>query len=188
MEYTTPGTDPRRPGAIPVEQRHLTALFRDPEDARQAYRTLIDRGYRDEDISIVMSDETRKQHFSEGAGADTEMGNKAAEGAGVGGALGGTIGALVAGAAAIGTTLAIPGIGVLVAGPLAAGLAGAGAGGLAGGVVGALVGMGIPEERVKQYEKGIKSGGTLIAVAPRNDVDARELEQEWRRHHAEDIH
>lgn len=188
MEHTTPGTEPRHTGAVPTGQRHLTALFRDPDDARQAYRALIDRGYRDDDISVVMSDETRKQHFDEGAGVDTEMGNKAAEGAGIGGALGGTIGAVLAGAAAIGTTLAIPGVGVLVAGPLAAGLAGAGAGGVTGGLVGALVGMGIPEERVKQYEKGIKSGGTLLAVTPRSDADARELEQEWRRHHGEDIH
>lgn len=60
-----------------------------------------------------MSDEARAQHF--GAG-ETELGNKAAEGAGVGGAIGGTLGGLAAAIAAIGTSLAIPGLGLIVAG------------------------------------------------------------------------
>ena len=54
--------------------------------------------------------------------------------------------------AAIGTSLVIPGLGLVVAGPLAAALAGAGAGGTAGGLIGALVGHGMPEDRTKKYE------------------------------------
>jgi hypothetical protein len=41
---------------------------------------------------------------------------------------------------------------VIIAGPLATGLAGAGAGGIAGGLVVFLVGSGIPEERARIYE------------------------------------
>jgi hypothetical protein len=48
--------------------------------------------------------------------------------------------------------------GMIVAGPIAAALAGAGAGAVAGGAIGALVGAGIPEERVKEYESGLKDG------------------------------
>ncbi len=66
--------------------------------------------------------------------ADSELGNKAAEGAGVGGAIGGTVGAIAAAIAAIGTSLVLPGLGLVIAGPIAAALAGAGAGaGAAGG-------------------------------------------------------
>ena len=118
-----------------------------------------------------MSDETRKRHFGSST-TTTELGNKAAEGAGVGGAVGGTVGAIAA-IAAIGTSLVIPGLGIVIAGPAAAALAGAGAGAAAGGIVGALVGWGIPEERVKHYEAGIKKGGILMGVRPRSDEDAK---------------
>jgi hypothetical protein len=160
-----------------VEEAWVTALFSDPETAERGYRTLIERGYSDKDINLMMSDETRKKCFA--TGEKTELGTKAAEGASVGGAIGGTVGAIAAAIAAVGTSLAIPGLGVVIAGPLAAGLAGLGAGGVTGGIVGALIGAGIPEERVKHYEKGIKSGGILMGVRPRSEEDAVYLEREW---------
>src|SRR6185369_16437972 len=100
------------------------------------------------------------------------------------GAIGGTVGAVLAAIAAVGTTIAIPGLGLVIAGPLAAAIAGAGAGGAAGGLVGALVGWGIPEERVKRYEAGIKEGGILMGVKSRSDADARYFQDEWQKHKA----
>jgi len=104
-------------------------------------------------------------------GAETELGNKAAEGAGIGGA----IGAVAAAVAAIGTSIAIPGLGLVVAGPLAA----AGAGAALGGLIGALIGWNMPEERVKQYEEGIKQGGILMGVRARTDEEADHLHRHW---------
>ena len=106
----------------------LTGLFSDRESAERAYQSLTTRGYTKDDINVVMSDDARKKHFSEGT-ADTELGSKAAEGAGIGGAVGGTLGAVLAAATATGTSLALPGLGLVIAGPLAAAAAGAGAGG-----------------------------------------------------------
>ena len=80
----------------------------------------------------------------------------------------------------IGTSLLIPGLGLVVAGPLAAGLAGAGAGSIAGGLVGALIGWGIPEEHAKQYESIVESGGILIGVKARNEEDAAYFQNKWR--------
>jgi hypothetical protein len=128
------------------------------------YTTLTKRGYNQDDINLVMSEDTKKRHFVS-AGTETELGNKAAKGAGVGGAIGGTAGAIAAAIAAAGTTLAIPGLGLLIAGPIAAGLAGAGAGAATGGLLGALVGWNIPEERVKRYEQDIKKGGILMGAS-----------------------
>jgi len=155
----------------------VTGLFTDREAAEQGYRSLTDRGYEAKDINVVMSDDTRKKYFA--AGGETELGTKAAKGLGVGGAIGGTVGAIAAAIAAVGTSIAIPGLGVVIAGPLAAALAGAGAGGATGGLVGALIGAGIPEERVKHYEEGIRSGGILMGVRPRSDEDAGYFEREW---------
>jgi hypothetical protein len=158
----------------------VTGLFNDRESAERAYEATRGRGYTEDDVNVVMSNETRDKYFSGEQGKQTELGTKAAEGAATGGALGGTVGAIAAAIAAAGTSLAIPGLGVVIAGPLAAGLAGAGAGGVAGGLVGALVGAGIPEERVKHYESGIKRGGILMGVRPQSDEDAVRIEQSWK--------
>src|SRR5215207_9689735 len=143
-----------------------SGLFNDRESAERAYSSLSSRGYTNDDVNLLMTDETRDRHFGDGT-ADTELGSKALEGAGVGSAIGGTLGAIIGGIAAIGTNVILPGLGLIVAGPLAAALAGAGAGGLSGGLVGALIGSGIPEDRAKLYEEGIKSGGTVLGVTPR---------------------
>lgn len=158
----------------------LTGLFPDRDSAERAYQVVSDRGYSKDDINVVMSDETRSKQFAKGDQTKTELGNKAAEGAGIGGALGGTLGAILAAVAATGTSIALPGLGLVIAGPIAAALAGAGAGAATGGLLGALVGWGIPEERVKHYESGIKQGGILIGVRPRSEADADYIEQQWR--------
>src|SRR5678816_350167 len=147
-------------GSSPARSGMVTGLFKDRESAENAYGSLTSRGYSKDDVNLVMSDETRNKHFA-ADGRETEMGSKALEGAGTGAAIGGTVGATLAAVAAIGTTLALPGLGLLVAGPIAAALAGAGAGGATGGLIGALIGSGIPEERVKKYEEGIKKGGIM---------------------------
>lgn len=168
-------------------QRMLTGMFRDRESAERAYNSLHSRGYSQDEINLMMSDETRNKHFKNSE-QESDLGNKAMEGAGAGSAIGGTAGAIIGAIAAIGTAVAIPGLGLVVAGPIAAGLAGAGAGGLTGGIVGALIGSGIPEDRAKHYESGIKEGGIVMGVNPRNDEDAAYLENEWRTNRGEHIY
>lgn len=170
------------------DKRVLTGMFRDRESTENAYNNLHERGYSKDEINLVMSDETRKAHYTEDASESTEIGTKAAEHAGKGSAIGGTIGAIVGVVAAIGTSVVIPGLGILIAGPIAAGLAGAGAGGLTGGIIGALVGSGIPEARAKLYESGIKEGNVVISVKPKNEEDAKYLENNWRTNRGEEIH
>jgi hypothetical protein len=163
----------------------LTGLFKDRQSVEGAYNTAIKRGYDPKEINVVMSDDTRKRHFLNQDGTTTVLGDKSMEGLAMGSALGGTIAGVASAIAAIGTALVIPGLGLVVAGPLAAGLAGAGAGGLAGGLVGALIGWGIPEERVKEYEAGIKSGGILMAVRSRSEQDTKDLAADWKKYHSD---
>ena len=172
---------------ITNEKPLMTGLFPDRDSAEKGYQALSERGYSKDDINVVMSDETKKRHFTT-AGTETELGNKAAEGAGVGGAIGGTVGAIAAAVAAVGTSIAIPGIGLVLAGPIAAALAGAGAGAATGGIVGALVGWNMPEERVKEYDEGIRNGGILMGVRPRSDDDAAHLSTEWKNNRAQDVY
>jgi hypothetical protein len=174
-------------GSATGRSRMVTGLFRDRESAERAYGSVTTRGYSNDDVNLLMSDETRDKHFTSD-GRETELGNKALEGAGTGAAIGGTVGATLAAIAAIGTTLALPGLGLLVAGPIAAGLAGAGAGGATGGLIGALVGAGIPEERVKRYEDGLREGGIVMGVKPRSDEDAEYFEREWKSYRGEEVY
>lgn len=168
--------------------RIVTGLFHDRDSAEHAYTTVAERGYHRDDVNVVMSDDTRLRHFPNDSVMVTELGSKAAEGAGIGGAIGGTLGAIAAAIAAIGTTLVLPGLGLVVAGPIAAAIAGAGAGSVTGGLVGALIGWGLPEERVKHYEDGIRDGGILMGVTARNEEDARHFEQEWKAKNGEQVY
>ncbi len=159
----------------------VTASFRDRESAERAYDSITARGYKSDDIHVLMTDETRKRHFVKGK-ETTDMGNKALKGAGVGGAVGGALGATAVGLAAAAATVTVPVLGLMIAGPLAGALAGGAAGGAAGGLVGMLVGAGIPEDRAKTYETELKDGGIVLGVKPKHDDDARFFESEWQAH------
>ena len=91
---------------------------------------------------------------------------------------GSAVGATLATIVAVGTTLLLPGLGLVITGPLAAGIAGAGAGGVTAGLVGALIRWGIPEDRAKKLEQEIADDGILIGVKPRTDGDARVFESD----------
>src|SRR5215210_5720099 len=148
----------------------VTGLFKTRVAAEAAVDAIIKRGYTRDDISVLMSDSTKNKEFA------VETGTHAADGAGIGGAVGGAIGATLAAIAAVGVSITLPGLGLVIAGPIVAALAGAGAGGATGGLIGALIGAGIPEYRAKVYEAGIKGGGILIGVEARSDEDVDRLE------------
>jgi hypothetical protein len=177
-------------GATPGRSRMVTGLFRDRDSAESAYGSLTGRGYGKDDLNLMMSDKTRDTYFKDDKHNDkaSDLGDKAWEDAGKGAAIGSGVGATIAAIAAMGTTLALPGIGLLVAGPLAAALAGAGAGGLTGGLIGALVGHGIPEDRAKEYDEGVRNGGILMGVNARSDEDAEYFENQFRTHRGEGVY
>ena len=166
----------------------VTGLFRDKESAERAYSTALEAGYDTSDIDVIMSEETREKYYGKNATLETEVGNKSAEGAAIGGAVGATVGAIAAAIAAVGTVLVLPGLGLVVAGPLAAAIAGAGAGGVSAGLVGALIGWGIPEDTLKEYESGVKDGGIVIGVKSKNDQDSERFASEWKSYNGEEVY
>ena len=165
----------------------VTGMFNDNDSADRAYRSLRDRGYTDDDIHVIMSDDTRKEYYDRDH-VEIEEGSKAMEGAGAGAATGGTIGGIIGALAAVGTNVIVPGLGLAIAGPLAGALAGAGAGGAAGSLVGALIGAGIPEERAKEYERGIDEGGIVVGAHPRDDKDREYLANEFETYGGRHVH
>jgi hypothetical protein len=133
-------------------------IYKTRADLDTALLELSDRGFRNEDVSVLLPENLGSKELA------TIKATKAPEGTATGLASGAVVGGALGWLAGIGA-LAIPGIGPLIAaGPIVAALAGVGAGSVVGGITGALVGMGIPEYEAKRYEGRIKAGGCLLSV------------------------
>ncbi len=133
-------------------------IYSSVNHAEQAVDRLLNKGFRNDDISVLLPDNRSTKEFAH------EKNTKAPEGTTTGVAAGGIIGGTLGLLAGIGA-LAIPGVGPLIAaGAIMGALAGLGVGGAVGGLLGALIGMGIPEYEAKRYEGRIKDGGTLLSV------------------------
>lgn len=135
----------------------VTATFKDRAASEAALRNLETIGIRSEQVSLIMTDETRHNHFK--ISEDTKADEGAISGAGVGGIAGVLLSMLTTAG-----VMAIPGLNLVVTGPIVAALAGLGAGAIVGGILGGLVGAGIPEHEAKIYEREIKKGGVLLAI------------------------
>lgn len=139
--------------------RTITGLFDTHEQAADAVRALRDAGVRSEDISVVANN---------AEGYAIEDGDEVAEGAGTGAGIGAIIGGAGGLLAGLGT-LAIPGVGPVVAGgwllaTAIGAVAGAAVGGAAGGLIGALTEAGISEPEAHVYAEGVRRGGTLVTA------------------------
>jgi hypothetical protein len=133
-------------------------IYATPHTAEAAVDHLLAKGFSNAAISVLLPDDESTRAFAH------EKNTKAPEGTATGVTAGGVVGGTLGLLAGIGT-LAIPGVGPLIAaGPIMATLAGVGVGGAVGGLIGALVGMGIPEYEAKRYEGAVKDGGTLLSV------------------------
>ena len=151
------------------------------DQAENIVSELKTAGFSNNDISALLPDKRGSKDFAH------EHNTKAPEGATAGGVAGLGVGAAVGWLAGIGT-LAIPGLGALIAaGPIMAALSGAAVGTAAGGIIGALVGMGIPEFEAKRYDAKIREGNVLISVHT-EDSEQRDVAREiFKRNDAEDI-
>src|SRR6185295_30934 len=156
-------------------------LYPSVERAERAVDQLVDAGFSNADVSVLMADTQGSKDFAH------EKQTKAPEGTTTGVAAGGTIGGTLGLLAGIGA-LAIPGVGPFIAaGPIMGALAGLGVGGAVGGLVGALVGMGIPEYEAKRYEGRVKDGGVLLSVHCDTSEEIARAKDVLKRTGAEDI-
>lgn len=180
----------------------VVGLFEAPHAANAAFEVLLELGYRPDEVGILIAESTKRRFYlpsllthpleheesaqavheveqaDDNSGADPErlaviQGTAAAS---VIGALGGFV---VAGAAAV----LVPGLGLLMIGPLA-GL-GAGFGAMIGGVYAVPVLENEHARQVARYEADVKAGLVLIAVKPHNAEHASVIRKEWDRLQAE---
>ena len=170
-----------------TKQKMLTAIFHDRPAAVQAFNWLQTHGYRPDEINVLMTDRTRAQ-FEKEHEEPISAASRAPEGVATGGVIGTAVGATLGAVAALGATVSLPILGgIIVAGPLLAGLAGGGVGAVAGGAIGGLIGLGIPESNAKAYEDALRNGGVVFGVVPHSADDAKAIEKYFKDQHASNI-
>ncbi|HLO84291.1 MAG TPA: general stress protein [Nostocaceae cyanobacterium] len=161
---------------IPLQtHKRAIGVFAHRRDAEAALTELHNAGFPMNQVSLVAKDTHNGGQHHLAAGNKADEGVK--RGAATGGALGGLGGLLVG----LGT-LAIPGVGPVIASgaaatALATALTGGAIGAAVGGITGGLVGLGIPEERARVYSDRFQRGDYLVII------DGTEAEI----HHAEAI-
>jgi hypothetical protein len=170
------------------ETTTVSALFDDPPGVDRAYEIALDHGYEIGDVNVVMSEDTRRRLYLDDRVAHRELGRKSAEGGELGGPAGGRAGIAISVLAAVGAALVLPGLGIVVAGPIAAALAGAGAAGIAAGLIGAAAHWGLPDRRLREYEAEIGKGRILIGVQARNFSDAQHIARQWKSIGGHEVH
>jgi hypothetical protein len=164
----------RRPVGTGHGRGHVIGLFADRASAELACRALAERGYRDDAIRLVISDETCARQFSDFRTAAP------------------------AGEAAVRRDPDVQG-GVGGAGfshrpkpcPAKLDVAVCTTPGESGNatLADALADSGLQSQQVAEYERALKGGAVLLSVVTRSPADARLIEIEWRRsYRAEKVH
>ncbi len=151
------------------KHKMVLGVFRNHQVAQNCVNALYEHGYTADNINVLMSEQTRIRYFGKPEDHESTEESMALEGMGVGGAIGTAVGASLAAIAAVGTSLVIPGLNIVLAGPIVAALAGGGAGAVTGGLIGGLTGLGIPAENAEAYHVALREGGTVVGVTLPND-------------------
>ena len=167
----------------------ITGVFKTQDQAENAVQQLKSLGIADKRIGIVRPDSSAERLESGVPVTDTEdPGMGRAMGAAVGGAMGAAGGATAGLAVA---SLAIPGIGPLVAfgmvGAALLGVVGAAAGSAVGDTVEEELGEGIPHEDVYLYEDSLRHGHTVLIAYAEEGEQADNAAEAMRNAGAEDL-
>lgn len=144
----------------------VIALYDNFNQAERAIDSLINSGFRRDNISIIANDTSEEyKRYVETLDIDEKgnVRNNDDPGAGEGAAFGAVVGTLTG----LGIAL-LPGVGpVLAIGPWAAALIsgiGAATGAAAGGLTAGLVDLGADEDEAQAYAESVRRGGTLVLV------------------------
>lgn len=167
----------------------ISGVFRSREDAEKAINELRKAGIPDQRIGLVAPGSDDRELERGLPVTDTEQpGMGRAMGAAVGGAMGAAGGATLGLAVA---TLAVPGIGPVIAfgmvGAALLGVVGATAGAAVGDTVEEELGEGIPHEDIYLYEDALLHGHSVLIVHTDNDDESEKAEDVLVRSRAMDL-
>jgi hypothetical protein len=153
---------------VSSHHRRAVGVFSTRQEAEHALNELKASGFPMDRVSIIAKDAERQDELGGAAMSNRVSSDQTDVGTATGAVAGtavGTLGGLLVGLG----SLAIPGVGPVIAAgtigsTLATTLAGAGIGALTGGIVGALADLGIPEEQARVYGDRLSHGDYLVMV------------------------
>ena len=152
--------------------RTIAHVYDSYAEASRVVSRLEQAGVPSDNISLISGEKG-----AGGSGSNLATDGDVKEGAATGAGTGATLGTVLGGGAGLLAglgSLAIPGVGPIVAaGWLVATLAGAGVGAAAGGLAGSLIGAGVSEADAQSYSEGVSRGGTLVTVRAEDGMIAR---------------
>ncbi|STY29042.1 Uncharacterised protein [Legionella wadsworthii] len=140
----------------------IIEIFPNIQSAERAYQYALDCGYTPNDITVIMG-----ENYDESKLIEHEK-IKTLEDVGKGGASGGSIGGLIGLILSLGGSVIVPGIGLIIAGPLA--------GLVVGTLMGTLLALGVSESQASEYEEAIQSGKVILCMDGLNDSD---IQKKW---------
>ena len=170
-DTTTGSGELANAGEVAKGRPQVIGLFADRASAELACRALAGRGYREDAIKLMISEETSNRHF-----ADYNDRAMALAGAAIDCSPPGAVAAFSHRPRQCPATLNV----AIYATPTEDATA---------MLTELLNGSGVPFPRIAEYETALRSGGILLSVITRSHDDARLIEIEWRRsYRAEKIH
>jgi hypothetical protein len=175
QERVTPGRG--KPG-----QRIVVGVFDDRADAEAALRSLRAANFPPAEIDVAVLEVPEARGIDHSASERPATRIDETTGILAGGLLGGLTGWLLAA-----STVAVPGLGALVAaGALVGALGGAGIGAATGGLLGYLLDHGLTQTEASYYHERIRHGAALVIV--RDATRTEEARTILERHGAHDFH
>lgn len=165
------------------QTRIVVGVLDDRAHAERVLQALRSAGLDPSQIGVATLEQRELEGASGEAAGHREISMDETAGILTGGLLGGVAGWLIGAA-----TVAVPGLGALVAaGALVGALGGAGIGAAAGGLVGYLAEQGLPHEEAQYYHERVHGGAVLVTVqAPADRAD--EIRSILQSHGAHDYH
>ena len=140
-------------------------VFDTVDGARRAVEGLLAAGFSTEHITVICSNETKEQYFSE-----FEHQQPAGTNTPVAAITGGTIGALLGGLTIVASAVATGGLALWAAGPITMWF-----GGVAGGLVGAMMTRGVEKEMANFYQQAVLEGQILVGAEDHSSSSAAML-------------
>jgi hypothetical protein len=164
-------------------KRMLTALFREHVNAQTAYEQLLNRGYHDDEIAMLMSDTTRSTYFIVRDSLDFVMAGqpieplRPVEGPGAG------IAPHLATVMAAGNSVPMPGMMLISAGPIATAKSDL----KLDELTSHLTDLGLPSSTSELYEEALRESGIVVGVSPHSAADAQSVRSEFEQLNAEGL-
>lgn len=157
----------------------VSAVFFTKKHAESAYQALLRLGHTEDDISVLMSDETLNKHNNPtndqtGYGVDELEDEKPKEGAKQ---------ILADAIISITSMISLPELGISISRRLIGKVAEKPETRTVSGVIATH----IPEEHCNTYETGVKEGGIIISVDPKNRAERDAIAREFRNNNGHDI-